>query len=70
MEKALDQAKAGREHILEEMNKALKTSRTEFSKHTPKMETVTVDKKDIATVIGKGAIVNGNIRIIESYGSG
>jgi polyribonucleotide nucleotidyltransferase len=54
MEKALDQAKAGREHILEEMNKALKTSRTEFSKHTPKMETVTVDKKDIATVIGKG----------------
>ena len=54
MEKALDQAKAGREHILEEMNKALKTSRSEFSKHTPKMETLTVDKKDIATVIGKG----------------
>jgi len=54
MEKALDQAKAGREHILGEMNKAIKTSRTEFSKHTPKMEIVTVDKKDIATVIGKG----------------
>jgi polyribonucleotide nucleotidyltransferase len=54
MEKALDQAKGGREHILEEMDKALKVSRTEFSKHTPKMEIVTVDKKDIATVIGKG----------------
>ena len=54
MEKALDQAKAGREHILGEMNKALKDSRKEFSKHTPKMEIVTVDKKDIATVIGKG----------------
>jgi polyribonucleotide nucleotidyltransferase len=54
MEKALDQAKGGREHILGEMDKALKTSRTEFSKHTPKMEIVTVDKKDIATVIGKG----------------
>ncbi|MEK9639007.1 MAG: polyribonucleotide nucleotidyltransferase, partial [Pelagibacteraceae bacterium] len=54
MEKALDQAKAGREHILGEMNKAIKTSRTEFSKHTPKMEIVTVDKKDIAAVIGKG----------------
>ena len=52
MEKALDQAKAGREHILGEMNKAIKTSRKEFSKHTPKMETIKVDKKDIATVIG------------------
>ena len=36
------------------MNKAIKTSRKEFSKHTPKMETIKVDKKDIATVIGKG----------------
>ena len=54
MEKALDQAKSGREHILGEMDKALKVSRAEFSKHTPKMEIVTVDKKDIATVIGKG----------------
>jgi len=54
MEKALDQAKGGREHILGEMDKALKASRKEFSKHTPKMEIITVDKKDIATVIGKG----------------
>jgi polyribonucleotide nucleotidyltransferase len=54
MEKALEQAKGGREHILGEMDKALKVSRKEFSKHTPKMEIVTVDKKDIATVIGKG----------------
>ena len=54
MEKALEQAKSGREHILGEMNKAIKTSRKEFSKHTPKMETIKVDKKDIATVIGKG----------------
>ena len=54
MEKALAQAKDGREHILGEMNKALKSSRKEFSKHTPKMETIKVDKKEIATVIGKG----------------
>ena len=44
MEKALDQAKAGREHILKEMNKAIKSSRKELSKHTPKMETLKVDK--------------------------
>jgi len=54
MEQALAQAKEGRAHILKEMNKALKTSRKEVSKHTPKIETVTVDKKDIAAVIGKG----------------
>ena len=54
MEKALKQAKDGREKILEEMNKAIKVSRKEFSKHTPKIETIKVDKKDIATVIGKG----------------
>ena len=36
------------------MNKTIKSSRKEVGKHTPKMETVKVDKKDIATVIGKG----------------
>ncbi len=54
MEKALKQAKDGRIHILGEMNKALDKSRADVGKHTPKMEKITVDKKDIATVIGKG----------------
>ncbi len=54
MEQALAQAKEGRVHILNEMNKTLKSSRKEVGKHTPKMETVKVEKKDIATVIGKG----------------
>ncbi|OUW73850.1 MAG: polyribonucleotide nucleotidyltransferase [Pelagibacteraceae bacterium TMED216] len=67
MEKALDQAKTGRKHILEEMNKAIKSSRKELSKHTPKMETLKVDKKDIATVIGKGG---ATIReIVETSGA-
>jgi polyribonucleotide nucleotidyltransferase len=67
MEKALDQAKSGREHILGEMDKALKVSRKEFSKHTPKMEIIKVDKKDIATVIGKGG---ATIReIVETSGA-
>ena len=67
MEKALDQAKDGRKHILGEMSKAIKTSRKEFSKHTPKMETLKVDKKDIATVIGKGG---ATIReIVETSGA-
>ena len=54
MEQALAQAKEGRVHILDEMNKTLKSSRKEVGKHTPKMETIKVDKKDIAAVIGKG----------------
>ena len=54
MEQALNQAKDGRIHILSEMNKALSKSRDDVGKHTPKMEQITVDKKDIAAVIGKG----------------
>lgn len=54
MEQALNQAKDGRAHILDEMNKAIKSSRKEMSKYTPKIETIKVDKKDIAAVIGKG----------------
>ena len=54
MEQALKQAKDGRIHILGEMNKALEKSRDNVGKHTPKMEKITVDKKDIAAVIGKG----------------
>ncbi len=54
MEQALKQARDGRIHILGEMNKALDKSREGVGKHTPKMEKITVDKKDIATVIGKG----------------
>ena len=54
MDQALSQAKDGRIHILGEMAKALTGSRESVSKYTPKIETVMVDKKDIAAVIGKG----------------
>ena len=54
MDQALSQAKDGRIHILGEMAKALAVSRDAVSQYTPKIETVMVDKKDIAAVIGKG----------------
>jgi len=54
MEKALNQAKNGRVHILGEMGKSLKKPRENLSKHTPKIETITVDKSEISTIIGKG----------------
>ncbi len=67
MEQALKQAKDGRIHILGEMNKAINKSRDSVGKHTPKMEKITVDKKDIAAVIGKGG---ATIReIVENSGA-
>jgi len=56
MEKALDQAKAGRLHILEEMNKAL-TGAGDFSIHAPRIETMNVPADKIREVIGSGGKV-------------
>jgi len=57
MAKALEQAKAGRLHILGEMAKALGSARTEVSKHAPRIETITIDKSKIRDVIGTGGKV-------------
>jgi len=57
MAKALEQAKAGRMHILSEMTKALGTARTEVSKHAPRIETIQIDKSKIRDVIGTGGKV-------------
>ena len=56
MEKALAQAKAGRLHILGEMNKAL-SGVGEFSIHAPRIETMTVPTDKIREVIGSGGKV-------------
>ncbi|QZD93415.1 polyribonucleotide nucleotidyltransferase [Qipengyuania xiapuensis] len=57
MAKALEQAKAGRQHILGEMAKALSTSRSGVSKHAPRIETMQIDKSKIRDVIGTGGKV-------------
>ncbi len=56
-EAALHQAKDGRAHILDEMTKALGTSRTELSAHAPRIETMQIDKAKIREVIGTGGKV-------------
>ena len=56
MEKALDQAKAGRLHILKEMSKAI-TGAAEFSEHAPRIETMQVPTDKIREVIGSGGKV-------------
>ena len=57
MTKALEQAKAGRAHILGEMNKALGSARSGVSKHAPRIETMQIDKSKIRDVIGTGGKV-------------
>ncbi|RIJ23861.1 polyribonucleotide nucleotidyltransferase [Henriciella barbarensis] len=54
MQTALDQAKGGRAHILEEMNKALAESRGELSANAPQMEIVNIPVDKIRDVIGSG----------------
>jgi len=57
MGKALEQAKAGRAHILGEMTKALGSARSELSAHAPRIETMQIDKAKIRDVIGTGGKV-------------
>ncbi|SFR36589.1 polyribonucleotide nucleotidyltransferase [Litoreibacter janthinus] len=56
MKTALAQAKAGRLHILGEMNKAL-SSAGEFSVHAPRIETMQIPTDKIREVIGSGGKV-------------
>ncbi|QGN55428.1 polyribonucleotide nucleotidyltransferase [Novosphingobium sp. Gsoil 351] len=56
-EAALNQAKAGRAHILGEMTKALGSARTELSDYAPRIETMQIDKSKIREVIGTGGKV-------------
>jgi polyribonucleotide nucleotidyltransferase len=53
-EKALDQAKAGRMHILEIMEKAIPSARPEISAYAPRLLTIHVPEEKIRDVIGSG----------------
>ena len=57
MKQALEQAKAGREHILAEMNKAMEAPRTELGEFAPKIETMKIAVDKIREVIGSGGKV-------------
>lgn len=66
LSKALEQAREGRLHILEKMNKAIAAPRETLSKHAPKIVSLTVPKPRIRDVIGSGG---SNIRsIIDATG--
>jgi polyribonucleotide nucleotidyltransferase len=57
MQVALEQAKAGRLHILSEMDKVLSTPRAKMSEWAPSIITIKIDPEKIREVIGKGGAV-------------
>jgi polyribonucleotide nucleotidyltransferase len=57
MRVALDQARAGRLHILDEMNKVIREPREKMSEWAPSIITLKIDPEKIRDVIGKGGAV-------------
>ncbi|MCB0327763.1 MAG: polyribonucleotide nucleotidyltransferase, partial [Bdellovibrionales bacterium] len=67
VEKALEQAKQGRLHILGKMAQALPESRQQLSQHAPRLESFEIPKDKIREVIGTGGkVIRG---IIEETGA-
>jgi polyribonucleotide nucleotidyltransferase len=56
MEIALNQAKEGRLHILDEMGKVITSPREEMSEHAPRIISIKIDPDKIRDVIGKGGV--------------
>lgn len=52
--KALDQAKEGRLHILNEMKKTIAAPREDYKPHAPRIVSMTIDKEFIGAIIGPG----------------
>ena len=57
LERALEQARAGRVHILDEMAKAIPESRKEISKFAPRITSIKIRPERIKDVIGPGGKV-------------
>ncbi|WP_373999402.1 polyribonucleotide nucleotidyltransferase [Bdellovibrio bacteriovorus] len=57
MEQALAQAKEGRSHILNEMEKVIKVARGQISEFAPRIETIKIKPDKIREVIGSGGKV-------------
>jgi polyribonucleotide nucleotidyltransferase len=56
MEQALNQARRGRLHILDEMDRALPAPRAEMSDYAPRITTIRIPTDKIRDIIGKGGV--------------
>ncbi|HMN90284.1 MAG TPA: polyribonucleotide nucleotidyltransferase, partial [Saprospiraceae bacterium] len=57
LERALDQARAGRLHILEKMQETIAEPREDYKPHAPRIEQIIIEKSFIGAVIGPGGKV-------------
>ena len=57
LEKALEQAKEGRLHILDKMNETITEAREDYKPHAPRIVELIIDKSFIGAVIGPGGKV-------------
>ncbi|HEV7349646.1 polyribonucleotide nucleotidyltransferase [Telluribacter sp.] len=62
LSEALQQAKAGRLHILNEMSKAISETRPDLKPHTPRAIVIKIDREMIGAVIGPGGKVVQDIQ--------
>ncbi|MEM6966938.1 MAG: polyribonucleotide nucleotidyltransferase [Bacteroidota bacterium] len=57
LEQALEQARVGRLHILEEMAKTISTPREDYKDHAPRIVEIMIEKSMIGAVIGPGGSI-------------
>ncbi len=76
LEKALDQARRGRLHIMNIIKETLPEPRPDLKPHAPRMVTLTVDKDHIGAIIGPGGNIiqdiqekSGAVVVIEEVGN-
>lgn len=62
LKEALDQAKEGRAHILNEMKKTISTAKPDLKPHAPRAVTIVIEKELIGAVIGPGGKVVQDIQ--------
>jgi polyribonucleotide nucleotidyltransferase len=75
LQEALEQARKGRHHILNEMMKTIAEPRPDYKPHVPRIEKMTVNKEFIGAIIGPGGKIiqeiqneTGSTIIIEEVG--
>jgi len=76
LEKALEQARQGRLHIMNIITETLSAPRPDLKPHAPRMVTLTIDKDQIGAVIGPGGKIiqdiqekSGAVIVIEEVGN-
>jgi polyribonucleotide nucleotidyltransferase len=62
LKEALEQAREGRLHILNEMKKVLSAPRPDLKPHAPRAQTIVIDKEMIGAVIGPGGKIVQDIQ--------